>query len=91
MSGIGIIIMIVESMMVAMVATFGIQLMTKMGIRDEVIAKAPKLISKAFECDFCLCWWTCLAISLLISIRMMDASILICAVIGTPIARKFLH
>lgn len=91
MSGIGIIIMIVESMMVAMVATFGIQLMTKIGIRDDVIAKAPKLISKAFECDFCLCWWVCLAISLLISIRMMDASILICAVIGTPIARKFLH
>lgn len=91
MTAIQLIILVVESMMIAMLSCFAIQLITKMEIREWVIAHAPKLISKAFECNFCLCWWTCLLFSGLIALRMMDISILMCAVIGTPIARKFLN
>lgn len=91
MTAIELIVLAIESMMIAMVTSFTVGLLGKMGIREYVIVKAPKLISRAFECDFCLCWWICLMFSCLIAIRMMDISILLCSVLGTPIARKFIR
>lgn len=39
---------------IALAAAFVILLIGKLGIRDNIIAKAPKLISQLFDCDFCL-------------------------------------
>ena len=51
---------------IALFAAFGIMLISKLGLRDMIIADAPKLLSMLFECDFCLSWWTCLALSILV-------------------------
>lgn len=55
-------------------------------LRDWVVLKAPRLISEAFSCDFCLCWWICLILSLL-SAPFFGWWAVISAPVATPVAR----
>lgn len=58
-------------------------------IRRWVIIHAPRLVSEAFSCDFCLSWWTCLAICLAVwpfsGAAFWQASAV--PVLATPITR----
>lgn len=72
---------------IALAAAFVILLIGKLGIRDSVIAKAPKLISQLFDCDFCLSFWTSAILAVILAIFFSEFSILFIPIISTPITR----
>lgn len=71
----------------ALAAAFVILLIGKLGIRDNIIAKAPKLISQLFDCDFCLSFWTSLIFAVILAIFFREMNILFIPIISTPITR----
>ena len=72
---------------IALAAAFVILLIGKLGIRDSVIAKAPKLISQLFDCDFCLSFWVSAILAVILAIFFNEFSILFIPIISTPITR----
>lgn len=72
---------------IALAAAFVILLIGKLGIRDNIIAKAPKLISQLFDCDFCLSFWTSLILTVILAIFFREMNILFIPIISTPITR----
>lgn len=51
--------------LLALATAFVILFISKIGIRDRIIERAPKLISEMFGCDFCLSFWTAVAIAVI--------------------------
>lgn len=78
------------SAFVALVSAFIILLIGKLGVRDNIIARAPKLISRLFECDFCLSFWTSLILAIILAIFFREMSALFIPIISTPITRFLL-
>ena len=72
---------------IALAAAFAILLIGKLGIRDNIIAKAPKVISQLFDCDFCLSFWTSLILAAILAIFFREMNILFIPIISTPITR----
>lgn len=72
---------------IALAAAFAILLIGKLGIRDNIIAKAPKLISQLFDCDFCLSFWMSLILAVILAIFFREMNILFIPIISTPITR----
>lgn len=88
---------IVFAIIIALITTFIVLFISKFpkplkndSIRDMLIMKAPKLISLAAECDFCTCFWVSAIVSVVASIIVADALLLICPMLVTPIARLLL-
>ena len=75
--------MLLALIYIALAAAFVILLIGKLGVRDSIIARAPKLISKLFDCDFCLSFWT----SVILAIFFSEFNILFIPIISTPITR----
>lgn len=52
------------------IASFFLLLISKWGIPDKVYRyeHTPKLIQELVRCDFCMCFWSCLMISLFFNI-----------------------
>lgn len=71
-------------------SAFTILLIGKLGIRDNVIAKAPKLISQLFDCDFCLSFWVSLILAVILAIIFSDLSIIFIPILSAPITRVFI-
>lgn len=72
---------------IALAAAFAILLIGKLGIRDNVITKAPKLISQLFDCDFCLSFWVSVILAAILAIFFREMSIIFIPIISTPITR----
>ena len=72
---------------IALAAAFVILLIGKLGIRDNIIAKAPKIISQLFDCDFCLSFWASLILAVILAIFFGEMNILFIPIISTPITR----
>lgn len=72
---------------IALAAAFVILLIGKLGVRDEIITRAPKLISQLFDCDFCLSFWTSLILAIILAIFFNEMSIIFIPIISTPITR----
>lgn len=87
MSTVYFITMLSALIYIALAAAFNILLIGKLGIRDNIIAKAPKLISQLFDCDFCLSFWTSLIIAIILAIFFNEMSIIFIPIISTPITR----
>lgn len=75
---------------IALVAAFIILLIGKLGIRNYIIARAPRLISQLFECDFCLSFWISFILAIFLAIFFDELSILFIPVLSTPITRILL-
>ena len=75
---------------IASYSCFSILFIGTTGIREQVIIKAPIMISKLFSCDFCLSWWTCLFISIVWAILSGDCRYVLCSIAATPITRIML-
>lgn len=71
-------------------AAFAILLAERLGIRDKIVAEAPKLISQLFECDFCLGFWTSLILAIILAIIFNEMSIIFIPIASTPITRILL-
>lgn len=87
MSTVYFITMLSALIYIALAAAFVILLIGKLGIRDNIIAKAPKLISQLFDCDFCLSFWTSLILAIILAIFFNEMSIIFIPIISTPITR----
>ena len=90
MSTVYFITVVLALIYIALASAFVILLIGKLGIRDNIIAKAPKLISQLFECDFCLSFWTSLVLAIFLAIFFREMSILFVPVISTPITRTLI-
>ena len=78
------------AVIVACTSAFGIVLIGKLGGRNEIIARAPRLISELFSCDFCLSFWLSLILAIILAIFFRDLSVIFTPVISTPITRILL-
>lgn len=76
--------------LIALGASFAITLLNKWGLRESVIVRAPKLLSDMFSCDFCLCFWASVLLSLLVAMWTGDFLILAAPFFSTPLARILL-
>lgn len=79
--------MLLALIYIALAAAFAILLIGKLGIRDSVIIKAPKLISQLFDCDFCLSFWVSVILAIILAIFFREMSIIFIPIISTPITR----
>lgn len=84
------IIMLSALIYVALASAFAILLIGKLGIRDSIIAIAPIPVSKLFECDFCLSFWTSLILAVILAIFFREISVLFIPILSTPITRILL-
>ena len=87
MSTVYFITMLSALIYIALAAAFAILLIGKLGVRDGIITRAPKLISQLFDCDFCLSFWTSLILAILLAIFFNEMSIILIPIISTPITR----
>jgi len=78
---------LVKIISVALLASFIILLIGNIGWREKVQIWGPKLVSKAFQCDFCLSFWICALISLIFYIFVRDENILILPFLASPLTR----
>lgn len=81
---------LIYTLAISCIAAFCIMLISKLGVRDNIIENAPTLLSKLFACDFCLSWWTSLSVAVVFAAASHSFSILGLAIIATPITRKFI-
>lgn len=83
--------MVQELILLGLSATFIILLITKWGIREKVQIYGPKLISDMFNCDFCLSFWICFVLSvILFTFVDRDWIVLFYPIFASPIVRKML-
>ena len=87
MSTIYFIAIIFHALYIALIVAFGILLIGKLGIRDKIISRAPKLISKLFDCDFCLSFWSSVILAIILALFLSEPIFFITPIISTPIIR----
>lgn len=85
--------LVLASYVVAMVDAFVVLFLGRFEIlsnslRNWVILRAPRLVSEAFSCDFCLCWWISVVVCVL-SAPFFGWWMLFVPIVATPIARAF--
>ena len=81
---------ILLTIIIALFSCFIILFIEKIGYRELMQVRAPKLISELFSCDFCLSWWINLIITLVFCVMECEWYFICCAVAATPITRKLL-
>ena len=76
----------------ALVSAFIVLLISKLGFRDYIITRGPSVVSKLFSCDFCLCFWLSVIVSVFLFLAQSphDALFIIVPICSTPIARYLL-
>ena len=79
--------MLLALIYITLAAAFAILLIGKLGIRDSIITRAPKLISQLFDCDFCLSFWMSVILAVILAIFFREMNILFIPIISTPITR----
>lgn len=84
------LVVLAFAIIVALASAFIILLISKVGMRDEVITRAPKLISQLFGCDFCLSFWISLILAIILAIIFRELYIVLTPIMSTPISRFLL-
>lgn len=75
----------------ALLAAFIILLLGKLGIRDYIVSRSPvKFISKLFDCDFCLSFWTACLIAGIAALCIGDITFMLIPFFSTPLTRFLL-
>ena len=78
------------AVLVALFAAFLLDLAYKWGIIEWVQVHGNKFFSKMFNCNFCLSWWTGVALSVVLALALWDAHCLLIPFVSTSITRKVL-
>ena len=86
-----ILTVLMYAVIIACMTSFIVMLLEKLGIRDRVIERAPILLSKLFDCDFCLSFWISLILAVILALITCELIIfIIIPFVSTPIARMLL-
>lgn len=80
--------MILIVVMVALLAAFVVLLLKKLGVIEAGQIYGSRLVSELCSCDFCLSWWACLFIAVVIAITESDFTAVFAAMMATPITRQ---
>lgn len=78
------------TIIIALFSCFVILFIEKIGYRELMQVRAPKLIAELFSCDFCLSWWINLIITSIFCVMECEWYFICCAIAATPITRKLL-
>ena len=84
------IVVLIYSVVVAMIAAFLLLLAHKWGIVEYLQVHGNDFISKMAQCDFCMSWWLCVFLTVLVIRYTCDYHILLIPFIATPLARRML-
>lgn len=79
-----------SSIIIAAVAAFILTLAYKWGWIEYAQVHGNKLINKWANCSFCLSFWTCLALAMLLAVATSQPAYLICPIISTCITKALL-
>lgn len=79
--------MLTHVIIIALISAFVILFITKVGLRDFVIERSPKLISKMFNCDFCLSFWTNVFMTIIVISYTDFLPFMAIPILATPITR----
>jgi len=72
----------------ALGATFILLFIQKIGVREWVQIHGPKLISKLFNCDFCLSFWICVVLSIILyTFVCKEIEVVLYPFLATPLVR----
>ena len=83
-------IIIEYTFIVALLSSFLLLLAYKWGMVEWLQVHGGALISKMANCDFCMSWWLCVFLSLVIVNVTSDGTLLLVPFVATPIARRML-
>lgn len=79
------------AIIVALTVAFFVLFFTKTNIRsnlrDYYDSAGPKLIADMLDCDFCLCFWLSVIISIFFGLILLDLTFIAIPFLATPIAR----
>lgn len=77
---------------VALLSAFILLLLAKIGMIDWFIVHGFRLLSDLAQCQFCLSWWTNVAVTVVACLFFVDwyTEILLIPFVATPITRKLL-
>lgn len=75
---------------VALIAAFIITLSKKLGIVEHVQVHGSEFFAEMFNCDFCLSWWTSVAVALVFCVGTGNAMLLVVPFCSTMICRFLL-
>ena len=81
---------IIYIILVALLAAFGVLLMKKIKLVETIQKHGNDFFSEMFRCDFCLSWWACFLICLIMSICFNDYRYITIAFFSTPLTRILL-
>ena len=81
---------ILLTIIISLFSCFIILFMERIGYREFMQVRAPKLIAELFSCDFCLSWWINFIIALVFCVIECDLYFICCAIAATTITRKLL-
>ena len=82
------IYVLASAFVVAYWAAFILLFSYKLGFVEWMQVHGGSFISKMAHCDFCMCWWLCLILTLIIVSITGDITQLCVPFIATPIARR---
>lgn len=85
-----IVIILIVALMVACVAAFLLLLAYKWGGVEKLQVEGSDIISQMANCDFCMSWWLCVVLSLVMVAVFCDAWLLVVPFVATPIARRLI-
>ncbi|MCM1077873.1 MAG: hypothetical protein NC344_06885 [Bacteroidales bacterium] len=80
-------ITLTQIIIVATVAAFLITLAEKWGIVEYMQVHGNDFFSKMFNCSFCLSWWTCVAVSVILALFTAEGSWMLAPFCSTVITR----
>lgn len=79
-----------QIVIIALITAFVVLFTEKIGLRDVIIMSSPKVVSKLFSCDFCLCFWVSLILTFIAHFIVNWPFTIILPICSTPIARYLL-
>ena len=75
--------------LVALMASFLVLLLTKWGVVEWLQVHGDELLSKMASCSFCLSFWVCLLVTLVVVLGTDNALYMSVPFFATPITRIF--
>lgn len=80
-----------QIIMISLFTTFSVLFIGKIGLRDMIIERSPiLLVSKLFDCDFCLSFWASMLFSIVCVCLTNDLAFMVVPFFSAPIIRFLL-
>lgn len=79
-----------QTAIVALLSAFALSLLIKWEVVEWLQVHGTDLVSRMANCGFCLSWWTCVLVSVMLAVFSCDVSWVVAAPCATPITRRLI-